>query len=152
MAPARPDSLAPGTVTLAVPADPRLIRVVRLAVSGLASELGFSLDEIEDLKLAIGEACNDRLEHAAGATLTVRFSYGAGALTAEVAGDGPDADGAGGVGEDDPSGFALALVEALTDRVERQVDGAGVTVLRMTKSLAGAPADGAPGAPGPGVE
>ncbi|HQK96293.1 MAG TPA: ATP-binding protein [Armatimonadota bacterium] len=152
MATVRPDPHSPGTVTLALPADPRLIRVVRLAVSGLAAELGFNLDEIEDLKLAIGEACTDRLEHAPGATLTVRLSYGDGELTAEVAGDGPDVGGAGEVGEDDPSGFALALVEALTDRVEREVDGAGITVLRMTKSAAGALADGGPGGPGPGME
>jgi len=147
MAPTLPDLPGPGLVTLAVPADPRLIRVVRLAASGLASELGFGLDEIEDLKLAIAEACTDRLEHASGETLAVTFRYDGDGLAVEVAGDAPDSSGG-----EDTCDFALALMEALTDHVEREVDDAGITVWRITKSVGGVGADGGPAALDTGAE
>lgn len=59
---------------LQVPADPVLIRVVRLATSGIASMCGFDLDGIEDLKLAVDEVCATLMEMADAAPLTVRIS------------------------------------------------------------------------------
>jgi serine/threonine-protein kinase RsbW len=42
---------------LTMPATPQLMRVARLTAAGLASRLGFSLDEVEDLKIAVDELC-----------------------------------------------------------------------------------------------
>ena len=36
------------TVKVAIPAAPRYVQVVRLIAAGLASRLGFTLDEIEE--------------------------------------------------------------------------------------------------------
>lgn len=44
-------------VTLAVPAKPQFIRLARVTASGLATRLGFGIDDIEDLRLAVDEAC-----------------------------------------------------------------------------------------------
>ena len=44
-------------VLLSVPAQPEFLRVVRVAASGLASRLGFSIDEVDDLRLALDELC-----------------------------------------------------------------------------------------------
>ena len=38
-------------------ATPQLLRVARLTAAGLASRLGFSFDEVEDLKIAVDELC-----------------------------------------------------------------------------------------------
>ncbi len=40
-----------------MPASPEYVRLARITVAGLASRLGFSWDEIEDLRLAIDELC-----------------------------------------------------------------------------------------------
>ncbi len=44
-------------VRLAVPATPEFLRLARLTASGVASRLGFSFDEVEDLRLALDELC-----------------------------------------------------------------------------------------------
>jgi serine/threonine-protein kinase RsbW len=44
-------------VRLTMPATPQLLRVARLTAAGLASRLGFSFDEIEDVKIAVDELC-----------------------------------------------------------------------------------------------
>jgi serine/threonine-protein kinase RsbW len=52
------------TVELALPAHPRHLRLARLTASGFATDLGFSIDEIEDLRLAVDEACAVLIAHA----------------------------------------------------------------------------------------
>jgi serine/threonine-protein kinase RsbW len=42
-------------VSIRIPASPAYLSVVRLIASGLASRLQFTIDEIEDLKIAVDE-------------------------------------------------------------------------------------------------
>jgi serine/threonine-protein kinase RsbW len=44
-------------VRLAVPAMPEFVRLARVTAAGLASRLGFTFDQVEDLRLAIDELC-----------------------------------------------------------------------------------------------
>lgn len=44
-------------VVLRVPALAEFLRVVRVTASGLATRLGFSLDDVDDLRLALDELC-----------------------------------------------------------------------------------------------
>lgn len=53
-------------VEIKVPAKPQYVSVVRLTISGLAIRVGFSYDEIEDLKIAISEAVTNVVQHAYG--------------------------------------------------------------------------------------
>jgi hypothetical protein len=66
------------TVSLAVPASPRYLHVLRLVAAGLAARLGFTLDEIEDLKIAVDEL-TAYLTGPQGrdGRLQIRFSVGA---------------------------------------------------------------------------
>jgi serine/threonine-protein kinase RsbW len=43
------------SVSITVPAEPAYLRVVRLVAAGLASRLGFTIDQIDDLKIAVDE-------------------------------------------------------------------------------------------------
>ena len=43
------------TISVSIPASPEYLKVVRLIVSGLASRLKFTIDDIEDLKIAVDE-------------------------------------------------------------------------------------------------
>jgi serine/threonine-protein kinase RsbW len=51
-------------VEIRIPADARWVRMVRLAAAGVASVLNFSVDEIDDIKSAVAEACNNAILHA----------------------------------------------------------------------------------------
>ena len=42
-------------VSISIPASPQYLQVVRLIAAGLASRLTFTIDEIEDLKIAVDE-------------------------------------------------------------------------------------------------
>lgn len=45
-------------VRLTVPALPEYLRLVRLTAAGLASRMGFTFDEVEDLRIAVDELCH----------------------------------------------------------------------------------------------
>ena len=61
-------------VRLTVPARPEFLRLARVTAAGLASRLGFSFDEVEDLRLAIDELCYG-MTGAEGRDGTVQVRY-----------------------------------------------------------------------------
>ena len=64
-------------VTIRMPADGAYLSVLRTATAGLAARLDFTLDEIEDLRIAVDEACGMLLAQAApGADLECDFTLG----------------------------------------------------------------------------
>ena len=44
-------------VRLEVPASPEYLRLARIMAAGVASRIGFTFDEVEDLRIAIDELC-----------------------------------------------------------------------------------------------
>lgn len=52
------------SIQIKIPAEAEYIDVVRLTLYGIANKLGFSYEEIEDLKVAVSEACNNVVVHA----------------------------------------------------------------------------------------
>ncbi len=72
-------------VVLSVPAEGAYLSVLRTATAGLAARLHFTLDEIEDLRIAVDEACAMLVaDAAAGTDLSCRFSVAENALTVAV--------------------------------------------------------------------
>lgn len=51
-------------VTMTIPCSAEFVGVVRLAVSGVASRMNFSIEEIEDIKISVSEACTNVIQHA----------------------------------------------------------------------------------------
>jgi hypothetical protein len=49
-------------ISLAIPAAMEHVRLVRLVASGVGAEIGFDVESIDDLRLAVNEACGILLE------------------------------------------------------------------------------------------
>ena len=117
------DTLGGDVVELTVPAEPAYLAVLRTATAGLAARLSFSLDEIEDLRIAVDEACAMVLPQAReNSDLTCTFDLDASKLTVAVTAEcdsprPPNRDG-----------FAWTVLAALTNEVAAEVDGDRLTV------------------------
>jgi serine/threonine-protein kinase RsbW len=76
--------VATGEVRLEVPASPEFLRISRIMAAGVASRVGFTLDEVEDLRIAIDELCF-ALVGARGraGTITLRYLLDGDELTVE---------------------------------------------------------------------
>jgi serine/threonine-protein kinase RsbW len=73
-------------VELRLPADGAYASVLRTTTAGLAARLDFPIDDIEDLRIAVGEASAMVLPEAADhSDLTCRFFMRPAALTVSVA-------------------------------------------------------------------
>jgi len=51
-------------IEIKIPSKSEYVSVVRLTASSIANRLGFSYEDIEDIKMAIGEACVNCIQHA----------------------------------------------------------------------------------------
>jgi serine/threonine-protein kinase RsbW len=77
--------IAQDHVTVCMPAEGAYLSVLRTATAGLAARLDFTLDEIEDLRIAVDEACAMLLAQAIpGTTLECAFDLGAEEMTITV--------------------------------------------------------------------
>lgn len=53
-------------VSITIPAQAEYLDIVRLTLYSFATKAGFSFEEIEDMKVAVSEACNNAILHAYG--------------------------------------------------------------------------------------
>ena len=68
-----------------MPADGAYLSVLRTATAGLAARLDFTLDEIEDMRIAVDEACAMLLSQAIpGSDLDCAFKLGQDEMTIRV--------------------------------------------------------------------
>lgn len=116
------EQLGPDVVELLLPADPAYLGVVRTACAGLGARLDLTLDEIEDLRIAVDEACTlvlptARSPHDATVRLRATFSVTADALAVRVQGPNPALPV--------ETSYAWAVLEALAGDVSSGVEAGG---------------------------
>ncbi|WCO67322.1 ATP-binding protein [Iamia majanohamensis] len=74
-------------ITLTLPAAPEFVRIARLTGAGLATRAGMGYDEVEDLRIAVGEACSLLIGSGQRpGTLTLTFTLAADAISVEIVG------------------------------------------------------------------
>jgi serine/threonine-protein kinase RsbW len=128
--PARPEpSTAPDIVTVRMPADGAYLSVLRTATAGLAARLDFTLDDIEDMRIAVDEACAMLLSQAVpGSSLECTFALNEDDMTITVCVQSlnprpPSADT-----------FAWTVLSALAGSAHAQVGPADRLAVVMRKS------------------
>ena len=127
------------TIKMEISANPEYVSIIRLTTSGIANKVGFCLDDIEDLKVAISEACTNAIKHSLEDRFTIIYTMIEKGLTIEIIDNGkgyntkevsePDLDNL------KESGTGLFIIESLMDEVNvESTEGKG-TSIKMTKYL-----------------
>ena len=62
------------TIKMEISANPEYVSIIRLTTSGIANKVGFCLDDIEDLKVAISEACTNAIKHSLEDRFTIIYT------------------------------------------------------------------------------
>ena len=62
------------TVQLTIPASLEFVRIARLTASGVASRVGFDVEEIEDLRVAVDELSSILVDLPGGPSLELSFT------------------------------------------------------------------------------
>lgn len=105
-------------VELRLPAESAYVAVLRMTTAGLAARLDFTLDDIEDLRMAVGEACALVLEHAdTGGDLHAHFDLSDGSIRVSVSADSSNG------GDPDQDSFGWQVLTALTSDVVTSQEG-----------------------------
>ena len=126
-------------ISLRVPADSAYVSVLRTMTAGLAARLDFTVDDIEDLRIAVGEACALVLSQAAsGGDLEAEFRQTPGTLTVSVRVE------TSGRAEPDYESFAWQVLTTLTAQAAANADDDHLEVtfstdssLALTKGVSG---------------
>jgi serine/threonine-protein kinase RsbW len=134
-----------GHVTLTIPCTPEYVGTARLTILGVASRMGFTYDQVEDIRLAVGEACTNAIERASTAgdhhaMITIHSHIQPTRLTVEVedhtnnrengatsTGDGTNVDGM------NSQELGALLMEILVDEVTVEPTPGGGTLVRLVK-------------------
>jgi serine/threonine-protein kinase RsbW len=129
-----------GTVELRIPGKPEWVAVARLAVAAIANRLPFSVEEIEDLKLAIAEACTICIQQAGGSeSIDITCEAATTHLRVEVRDhryrEGAEASKRPPVVAVEGEGLGIFLIQALMDTLDYSVDPHLGTELLMTKRV-----------------
>ncbi len=128
-------------ISLSIPNKPEYVSVIRLTVTAIANRMGFDIEKIEDIKVAVAEACTNAITHGNNETdnFSVDFSIDEEKLVIKVCDSGkgcvtnciknPDLTllNEGGLG--------VFIIKSLMDDVNINSDlGKGTTII-MTKFL-----------------
>ena len=125
-----PESL----IRVAVPANPDVLHLLRSVTASVGARMSMSLDDVEELRIAVDEAATlllDRVDDAGGRTLELALTCTDRSLTANVT-----LDGAGASDDDARASWPWRVITAVTDDASIQRTDARLTIT-FTKSAPG---------------
>jgi anti-sigma regulatory factor (Ser/Thr protein kinase) len=121
---------ASGPVTLTVPPIASMVRVGRLTASSIASLSDMTVDDIDDIKIAVSEMITLLIQSGSRANVTLRFETTSNSFTIEATTPAASLD----LGRNDLA-LATAVLDAVSDSHEVAfVDGR--ILMRMVKAIA----------------
>jgi len=127
---------------LCIPGKPEYVGTVRMALAHVAAQAGYDIEAIDDIKVAVSEACTNIIIHSHA---NVDFTYDViiecadKSLTISVVDEGAGFEMGDYLepipGETRGSGMGIFIVRALMDDVDIQTEVGVGTKIRMTKYL-----------------
>ena len=109
------------TIKMEIASNPQYVSVIRLTTSGIANKIGFCLEDIEDIKVAVSEACTNAIKHSLDNKFSVEYTIFENGLTITIidSGKGYDVDSIDVPNLEEPkeSGLGLFIIQSLMDEV-----------------------------------
>jgi len=130
-------------IKLSVPSKPEYVGVIRLTLAAIASRIGFDIEKIEDMKVAVAEACTNAIIHGChceqGRNFNIEFVSTKEKLTILVYDDGQGCP-VDNIEEPDlnnpkEGGLGIFIIKSLMDDVEIKSEKGKGTMIKMIKYL-----------------
>lgn len=128
-------------IKISLPGKPEYVSIARLTASVIANQMGFNIDDVEDIKVAVGEACNNAVLHGKSheEVFEIQFEVQDDRMVIEVRdnGNGFDLDEyqAPEPGELRENGLGIFIMKTLMDEVEFIPVQNNGTTIRLVKEL-----------------
>ena len=127
------------SIKMEIIADPDYVSIIRLTASGIANKIGFDIDTIEDLKVAISEACTNAIKHSDDDKVVIEFKEIINGLEVEVKDSGKGYD-VNSIVKPEPeelkeNGLGVFIIQSLMDEVVISSNENEGTTIRMIKYL-----------------
>jgi len=127
------------TISMEINSNPEYVSIIRLTTSGIANKVGFSIEDIEDIKVAVSEACTNAIKHSEDSKITLMFTIIGNGLQIDIKDKGKGYDMQSipkpNLNEPKESGLGLFIIDALMDDVEIKSEDNQGTSIKMTKYL-----------------
>lgn len=127
------------TIKMEITSNPEYVGIIRLTTSGIANKIGFSIDDIEDMKVAVSEACTNAIKHSNDDIFYITYTMLENGLTIEISdkGEGYNIENIPQPDLENPkeNGLGLFIIQTLMDDVSiESIENQG-TIIKMTKYL-----------------
>ncbi|SHJ39986.1 serine/threonine-protein kinase RsbW [Geosporobacter subterraneus DSM 17957] len=130
------------SLSISIPSKPEYVSVVRLTTSAIASRMGFNVEEIEDIKVAVAEACTNAIIHSnckQDDNFNIHFGMDEKKIVIQVQDQG-NGFYCEAVEEPDltspkEGGLGIFIIKSLMDEVVLESDIGKGTTIKMTKYL-----------------
>ena len=127
------------TIKMEIPANPDYVSILRLTTSGIANKIGFSMDDIEDMKVAVSEACTNAIKHSDDKNVSIIFTILENGLEIEIKDNGKGYDVKSiptpNLTQPKENGLGLFIIKTLMDDVKVESKDNEGTIIKMTKYL-----------------
>lgn len=127
-------------IKMTVPTDSSNISVVRMTASSIANRIGFNIEEIDDVKIAVSEACTNVIKHSKVPTFDLFFGQGANFIEIQIKDLGIGYDFSSlrdpEFSEDrDSGGLGIYIIKMLMDDVIIESEADKGTTIYMKKEI-----------------
>ncbi|MFA6449980.1 MAG: ATP-binding protein [bacterium] len=124
---------------ISIPNKPEFLRVVRLLVSGYASRWPLSIDEVENIKVAVSEACNTAIQTSAKSDqeeyIKIKCWQENKQIVFEIKDKTSGSPAAEGVEELEERGLGMLLIRTLMDYVDVKTKPGKGSKIIMKKNI-----------------
>lgn len=127
------------TISINISSNPEHVSLIRLMISAIASKKGFSIEEIDDMKVSISEAFTNAIKHSKEQNISIFFHIFSDKIEIEVKdnGIGYNKESVKNPDLENPkeNGMGIFIMNSLMDKVEINSENNKGTTVKMTKYL-----------------